>query len=104
VEECEKKYKAAKEKGIEKAVEKVRVDLRNQIDLSKNEFAKAKAEWQRERKKLVSDHEEALQSQQQEAEHARDNELKLTKERIEKLWKKRLEERESSLEEQIEDA
>ena len=45
MDECEKKYKAAKEKGIEKAVEKVRVDLRNQIDLSKNEFAKAKAEW-----------------------------------------------------------
>ena len=29
MEECEKKYKAAKEKGIEKAVEKVRIELRN---------------------------------------------------------------------------
>jgi gamma-glutamyl:cysteine ligase YbdK (ATP-grasp superfamily) len=45
IDEHSQKLKAAKEKGIEKAVEKVRVELRNQLEAQKNEFAKAKADW-----------------------------------------------------------
>jgi hypothetical protein len=32
-------------KSSEKAVEKVRAEMRNQLDTVKNELAKAKAEW-----------------------------------------------------------
>ena len=45
MEDFTQKMKKEKEKGIEKAVEKVRAELRNQNDAIKNEFAKAKAEW-----------------------------------------------------------
>ena len=45
MDEHSQKLKAAREKGIEKAVEKVRVELRNQLEAQKNEFAKAKADW-----------------------------------------------------------
>lgn len=41
-------------------MEKVRAEMRNQLDTVKNELAKAKAEWQRERKKIINDHEEAI--------------------------------------------
>jgi len=34
--------------------------MRNQLDTVKNELAKAKAEWQRERKKITNDHEEVI--------------------------------------------
>ena len=56
------KNKREKEKAIEKAVEKVRSDLRNQLDGVKNELAKAKADWAREKKRLQSEHESTLNS------------------------------------------
>lgn len=34
--------------------------MRNQVDSVKNEMARAKAEWAREKKKLVIDHQESL--------------------------------------------
>jgi hypothetical protein len=45
IDEHSQKLKAAKEKSIDKAVEKVRVELRNQLEAQKNEFAKAKSDW-----------------------------------------------------------
>jgi hypothetical protein len=78
------KEKASKEKAVEKAVEKVRIDLKNQMDGLKNEHAKAKADWQRERKKLLSDHEEATSAIYQEVEASRDNEVRQAKDRVEK--------------------
>jgi len=47
-------------KSNEKAIEKVRAEMRNQLDTVRNELAKAKAEWQRERKKIMNDHEEVI--------------------------------------------
>ena len=38
---------------IKTAQEKVRAELRNQIDAVKNDQARAKAEWERDRKKLL---------------------------------------------------
>jgi hypothetical protein len=61
-EDQSKTHKKDKERAIDKAVEKVRSDLRNQIDSVKNELAKAKADWQRERKKLVQEHETSVES------------------------------------------
>ena len=54
--------RSLKEKAIEKAVEKVRSDLRNQLDGVKNELAKAKADWAREKKRLQNEHESTLNS------------------------------------------
>ena len=56
------KNKREKEKAIEKAVEKVRADLRNQLDGVKNDLAKAKAEWAREKKRLQTEHESTINS------------------------------------------
>ena len=95
------KNKREKDKAVEKAVEKVRADLRNQLDNVKNEFAKAKADWARDRKRLVSDHENNLNSQKKEAEIEREAELRAHKEKIEKQWRKKLDDREKALEERI---
>jgi hypothetical protein len=35
--------------------------MRNQIDSVRNEMAKAKAEWEREKKKLLTDHETSIE-------------------------------------------
>ena len=59
-EDLKERNKKEKVKETEKAVEKVRSELRNQIDAIKCELAKAKSDWQRERKKITSDHEEAF--------------------------------------------
>ena len=103
-EKCEdlaNKSKREKEKAVEKAVEKVRADLRNQLDSVKNEFAKAKADWARDRKRIVSDHESALSSLQKESEIEKEAELRAQKEKIEKQWRKKLDDREKALEERI---
>ena len=51
-EDLTNKNKREKDKAVEKAVEKVRADLRNQLDNVKNEFVKAKADWARDKKRL----------------------------------------------------
>ena len=57
LEDVQGKLKREKERAVDKAVEKVRADLRNQLDSVKNDLAKAKAEWAREKKRLVMEHE-----------------------------------------------
>lgn len=42
--------------------------MRNQIDLVKNEMAKAKAEWEREKKKINSDNNQLLEQTKREFE------------------------------------
>ena len=93
-EDQSKTHKKDKERAIDKAVEKVRSDLRNQIDSVKNELAKAKADWQRERKKLVQEHETSIESTQKDQEMEKDTEIRQVKEKTEKIWKKKLDERE----------
>ena len=67
----------------------------------KNEFAKAKADWARDRKRLVSDHENTLGSHQKESEIEREAELRAQKEKIEKQWRKKSDDREKVLEERL---
>lgn len=78
------KNKREKEKAIDKAVEKVRADLRNQLDGVKNELAKAKADWTREKKRLQNEHESTLNSSQRENEVEKEAELRAQKEKLEK--------------------
>jgi spore coat polysaccharide biosynthesis protein SpsF (cytidylyltransferase family) len=94
--ELELVQKSKKDK--EKAVEKVRAEMRNQNDSIKNENLKAKAEWQRDRKKLVNDHEEELSSQQKDLEMARDSEVRAARDKTEKSWRKRMDDREKDFE------
>ena len=61
---------------MDKAVEKVRADLRNQLDAVKNELAKARADWTREKKRMTMDHETAVEDRQKEDELAKDAEIK----------------------------
>lgn len=42
------------------ACDKVRAEMRNQVDIVKNDMAKAKAEYEREKKKLLIDHENEI--------------------------------------------
>lgn len=103
VEDLQAKLKREKDRAVEKAVEKIRSDLRNQLDTVKNDLAKAKAEWARDKKRLVMDHENAIEEKQKDSEMDRDTEVKAVKERTEKLWKKKFEEREAVLEERLKD-
>lgn len=95
------KLKREKDRAVDKAVEKVRSDLRNQLDSVKNDLAKTKAEWARERKRLVMDHESAVEEKAKETEFEREAEVKAVKERTEKLWKKKFDDREAALEERL---
>lgn len=79
-------------KSNEKAVEKVRAEMRNQLDTVRNELAKAKAEWQRERKKIMNEHEEALSAQQRDTDLNKDSDVRATRDKVEKVWRKRLDE------------
>lgn len=103
MEDLQAKLKREKERAVDKAVEKIRSDLRNQLDTVKNDLAKAKAEWVREKKRLVMDHEAVLEERQKENEMDKDADVKAMKERTEKLWKKKFEEREKALEERLRD-
>lgn len=101
IEDLQAKLKREKDRSIEKAVEKVRADLRNQLDGVKNELAKGKAEWSREKKRMLMEHETTLDERVKELEFERDTESKAAKDRSEKLWRKKLDDREAALEERL---
>jgi len=70
------KFKKEKLAAVEKAVEKVRAELRNQNDEIKNGFAREKAEWQRDRKRLIQEHENVLDGIQMNSDNTKESELK----------------------------
>ena len=55
----------------------------------------------REKKRLVMEHETAIEEKQKESELEKEAEVKIVKERTEKLWKKKLEDREIVLEQRL---
>ena len=77
--------------------------MRNQLDTVKNDLAKGKAEWTREKKRLVMDQETAIEDKAKEDEIDREAEAKAAKERVEKIWKKKFDDRETVLEERLKD-
>ena len=79
----------------------MRADLRNQLDSVKNDTAKAKAEWTREKKRMLMDHDTLVEDKIKESELERDTEIKANKERIDKVWKKKFDDREATLEERL---
>jgi hypothetical protein len=93
------KDKIKKEK--EKALEKVRADSRNQVDSVKNEMARAKAEWARDKKKMGIEYQESLSVAQRDADVQKDSDIVSAREKVDKSWRKRLEEREKDFDKQI---
>ena len=75
--------------------------MRNQLDGVKNDLAKGKAEWSREKKRTVMEHETTLEERVKELEFERETEVKAAKDRTEKLWRKKLDDRELALEERL---
>ena len=49
-------------RDVKTAQEKVRADMKNQIDAVKNELASSKAVWEREKKKIMQEHDNNMNS------------------------------------------
>jgi hypothetical protein len=78
------KMEAEKQKGkkdLKSAQEKARVDTLNATEGLKNELAKAKVEWERERKKICSDSEDELNRQRATLDEEMRFEMKETKDK-----------------------
>ena len=67
----------------------------------KNELAKAKAEWAREKKRMVMEHEGQVEERVKDFEMERDVSVKEAKLVVERAWKKKFDEREAVLEERL---
>ena len=50
--------------------------MRNQVDNAKNDLAKAKADWEREKKKQTNDHQTEIEQLKRELEEKEDTEIK----------------------------
>lgn len=68
--------------------------MKNNVDAVKNDFARAKAEWERERKKLTGEREEDSIKLREQLELEMGKEIKEAKERNDKLLKKKLQDKE----------
>ena len=90
-------------RDIKTAQEKVRAELRNQIDAVKNEMARAKAEWERERKKLILEHDSALANLKNELEDQGLDELRDVKDKAEKASRKRLADKDAHWQQKIDE-
>ena len=68
--------------------------MKNNVDAVKNDFARAKAEWERERKKLTGERDEDSIKLREQLELEMGKEIKEAKERNDKLLKKKLQDKE----------
>ena len=60
------------------------------MDAVKNDMARAKSDWEREKKKLNSEHENAINMLRSQMEDDSQEEIRLAKEKADKQFKKRL--------------
>jgi hypothetical protein len=60
------------------------------VDAVKNDMARAKSDWEREKKKLNSEHENAINMLRSQMEDDSQEEIRLAKEKADKQFKKRL--------------
>ena len=67
---------AKHKQALKNAVDKAKVDQRNQVDAVKNDLAKAKADSEREKKKLILENQTQVELVLREAEDRYDLELK----------------------------
>ena len=65
--------------------------MRNQIDNLKNEMSKSKIDYEREKKKIINEHANEMESLKRELEEGKEHEMKVLKDKMEKLFKKKLE-------------
>ena len=64
--------------------------MKNQIDAVKNELASSKAVWEREKKKILQEHDSNMNSLRNQLEDEALEEQRLSKEKADKIFKKRL--------------
>ena len=79
------------------------MDVLNATESLKNEIAKNKAEWDRERKKLGMEWESKMNLLRQELEEEGMEELKASKEKADRQFKKRLQDKENLWQSKFED-
>lgn len=77
-------------KDIKTAQEKLRAEMNNSLDAVKNDTARAKCDWDREKKKLIQEHENQMNQLRNELEDENMEELRASKEKADKQFKKRL--------------
>ena len=77
-------------KDIKTAQEKLRAEMKNQVDAAKNDMARAKCDWDREKKKLIQEHESQMNQLRNQLEDENMEELRESKEKADKQFKKRL--------------
>jgi len=82
-------------KDIKAAQEKLRAEMKNQVDAVKNDMARAKCDWDREKKKLIQEHENQMNQLRNQLEDESMEELRASKEKADKQFKKRLQDKES---------
>ena len=69
---------------MKNAQEKGKAELKNAVDDVKNDMARAKAEWERERKKLLQEHDMKLADAKNEAEDTYEEKIRSAKEQSDK--------------------
>jgi hypothetical protein len=75
--------------------------MRNSIDTVKNDMARQKCEFEREKKKIQNDHENIFACQRREIEEERDSEIRSQNTKNEKFWKKKSDDREKEIKRKI---
>lgn len=86
-------------KEIKAAQEKLKAELMNKVDDVKNDLARAQAEWDRERKKLITETEIRSQDARSLAEEGIEERLRAAKDKADKLSKRKLLEQDQEWEE-----
>lgn len=61
--------------------------MRNQIDTIKNESARTRAEWEREKKKLINDKQNEIEELKRNLDDEKETELKKLRDKLEKKFK-----------------
>ena len=77
-------------KDVKAAQEKIRAEMNNALDAVKNDMARAKCDWDREKKKLIQEQEDQMSQLKNRLEDENMEESRVAKEKAEKQFKKRL--------------
>ena len=86
-------HKKDKNLAVDKALDKLKVEMLNKISEFKNEQAKKEAEWQRERNRFNQTKEEAIELAIANFESKKADDIKEARLHVERIWKKKQDEK-----------
>ena len=69
--------------------------MKNNVDAVKNDQIKTKCDWDREKKKLISEHETQIEDLKNQLEDDQMSEVRQAKDKADKAFKKKLQEKEA---------